>query len=187
MTPIIGFGHRSRVGKDTCSKFLNTELRIMGVKTVHVGFADKLKETCFDLYGWAGMKRKQHYEDHPIDRNIILPLLGKTPLQIWVEVGNKLREVYAQTWIQAALRGQQNTQVVIVSDVRYPNEVEAIKKLNGLVFKVIRPDVPVLDTIADNALEGCDPLIWNGIIRNDTSLADLHQQMRTLAEQVRDG
>lgn len=185
MIPIIGFGHRSRVGKDTASKFLNTELRIAGIKTVHVGFADKLKEVTFDLYSWAGMRRKQHYEEHPADRQKIIPELGKTPVELWVAIGNKLREVYDQTWIKVALLGQQNTQVIIVSDVRYPNEVATIHGLGGLVFRIKNSRAPILDTVADNALEGSN--VFDGTIENDGTLADLHNLMVTLAEQVRNG
>lgn len=185
MVPIIGFGHRSRVGKDTAAKFLNTELRIAGIRTVHVGFADKLKEVTLDLYSWAGMKRKQHYEDYPADRQKILPELGMTPVEIWVATGNKLREVYDKTWIKVALLGQQNTQVIVVSDVRYPNEVDVIHGLGGLVFRIKNSRAPILDTVADNALEGSD--VFDGTIENEGALADLHSQMVTLAEQVRNG
>jgi hypothetical protein len=185
MIPIIGFGHRSRVGKDTCAGFLNTELRMLGTKTVHISFASKLKEVCYDVYGWAGMKRAIHYETNPADRQIKLPELGKTPVEIWVEVGNKLREVYDKTWIQAALRGQQNTQVVIVSDVRYPNELDVIHALGGKVFKVSNSRATVLDTVADNALEGCDINLWDGVIANEGTLAELHTEMRALAVMVR--
>lgn len=187
MTPIIGFGHRSRVGKDTASGFLNTELRIMGIKTIHVSFAAKLKETCYDVYGWSGIKRAIHYEEHPEDRQKIIPELGMTPVELWVKVGNKLREVYDKTWIKAALCGQQNTQVVIVSDVRYPNEVDVIHGLGGLVFRIKNSRAPILDTVADNALEGCTGETWDGTIENEGSLADLHLQIRLLAEQVRNG
>jgi hypothetical protein len=179
MRPIIGFGHRSRVGKDTCSKFLNTELRMAGIKTAHVSFAWKLKEVCHDLYGWAGMKPPIHYENFPADRQIKLPAIGKTPVEIWVEVGNKLREVYPLTWIQVALRGQKNVDVVIVSDVRYQNEVDAIREIGGVVYKVVKPDAPVLDTVADNALEGYTG--WDGVIENIGTLNDLYPKVKAIA------
>jgi len=185
MIPVVGFGHRSRVGKDTCAKFLNTELRMLGISTVHVSFASKLKEVCFDLYGWAGLKRAIHYENCPADRQIVLPALNKTPVQIWVEVGNKLRDVYPLTWVQAALRGQTNVKVVIVSDVRYQNEVDAIRDLGGKVYKVKNSRAVVLDTIADNALQEVPDDGWDGIIENEGTIADLHSQMRVLSGQVR--
>jgi hypothetical protein len=179
MRPIIGFGHRSRVGKDTCSKFLNTELRMAGIKTAHVSFAWKLKEVCYDLYAWAGLKKPIHYENFPADRQIKLPHLNMTPVEIWVAVGNKLREVYARTWIDAALRGQQNVDVVIVSDVRYQNEIDAIKELGGVNYKVIKPDAPILDTVADNALEGFTG--WDGIIENVGTLNELYPKVKELS------
>lgn len=185
MIPAIGFGHRSRVGKDTASKFLNTELRLAGVKTVHVSFAWKLKEICYDLYGWAGLKQPIHYENFPADRQIKLPILGLTPVEIWVAVGNKLREVYPKTWIDLALRGNKNAEFVIVSDVRYQNEVEAIKELGGRVYKIVRPDAAVLDTVADNALENFTG--WDALIENNGTQESLYEKIKTMAKAVKDG
>lgn len=185
MIPVVSFGHRSRVGKDTCAGFLNTELRMLGTKTVHVSFASKLKEVCYDLYSWDGMKRAIHYENIPADRQKKLPTIGKTPVEIWVEVGNKLREVYLLTWVQAALRGQMNAEVVIVSDVRYPNEIEAIRLLGGKIYKVTNSRAPILDTVADRALQDLPDTDWDGILVNEGTLAELHTQIRILAGQVR--
>lgn len=185
MTPIIGFGHRSRVGKDTATGFLNTELRMLGVKALHISFASKLKEISYDLYSWAGMKRPIHYESHPADRQIKLPELGLTPVEVWVAVGNKLREVYPETWVQCALRGQQNAECIIVSDVRYPNEVAAIRSLSGKIYKISRRNVPILDTVTDNALDNF--MGWDGIIVNDGTLAELHTEIRALAVLIRGG
>lgn len=185
MIPVIGFGHRSRVGKDTCAGFLNTELRMLGIKTVHVSFASKLKEVCYDLYSWAGLKRAVHYENCPADRQKLLPAIGKTPVTIWVEVGNKMRDVYPLTWVQAALRGQVNAQVVIVSDVRYQNELDAIREMGGLVYKITNSRAPFLDTVADNALQDLPDDKWDGVIANEGTLAELHSQIRLLAGKVR--
>lgn len=180
MPKLIGFGHRSRVGKDTASKFLNTILRSQyKINSVHVSFAFKLKDVCHQLFGWAGHKPPIHYENFPEDRTKILPAIGKTPLELWIEVGNKLRDVYDNVWVDFCLQGQPLTaDVVIISDVRFPNEISRIYELGGVCFKVTRDAAPILESKSDAALD--DWTNWTGHIQNNGTQADLHRIVQEL-------
>lgn len=179
MSTVVAFGHRSRVGKDTCVKYLSTILSTQGYKVQHIAFATALKDTCFQLYGWAGLKRAIHYENHPEDRQVILPLIGKTPVQIWVEVGNALRGVYENTWVDLALKTQYKSDFILFSDLRYPNEIVAVEAAGGYHFKVNNSRATVLDTVADNALQGYAD--WFGYIMNEGTLHDLNVSIEKLA------
>lgn len=177
---IIGFGHHSRVGKDTSAKFLNTILRAQyKINAIHVSFAWKLKEVCFQLFGWAGHKPPIHYENFPEDRTRVLQAIGKTPLQLWIEVGNKLREVYDNVWVDFALQGQPLTaDVIIISDVRFPNEINRIYELGGMCFKVTRSGVPLLDSPSDKALDNWTN--WTGVLQNEGTQAELHKLVQEM-------
>src|SRR5215831_6539922 len=98
---IVGLGHRKFCGKDTIAKFLCTEYRLRNPKSnvVRRGFAYKLKQTCYELYGWAGLRSPEYYDQYPDNKEDFLPLIGKTVRQIWIEVGMALRGVYHATWI----------------------------------------------------------------------------------------
>lgn len=187
MTKIIGFGHRKRVGKDQSAKFLDTHLRCNAIKSSKLSFASKLKDVCYTLYGWAGLQPGIFYEDEANAhlREVILPDIGMTPREIWIKVGNKLREVYADTWIDAALRTKISADILIVTDVRFPNEVAKIQSLGGHVFKIKRPGVPVSDDASDSALD--DFTGWNGIIDNDGDLKVLHGKIKDLGDKVING
>jgi hypothetical protein len=71
---ILALGHRAQTGKDTLSGFMATEIRLTNKKVnVQVaGFADELKDFCYKMYSWAGLKRKEHYETHPEDKKLVL-------------------------------------------------------------------------------------------------------------------
>lgn len=182
MRLVIGFGHKSRVGKDTCTKFLVTLLRMGKVNVQHISFAKKLKEVCHDLYGWAGLKDATHYENYPEDRYRILPAIGKSPLTIWVEVGNAIRGVYSETWVKAALLSA-TADVVVVSDVRFPNEVDVIlEQPGGRVYKVVNDKAPMLDTESDKALDSFEG--WTGVFENNGTMNDLYNKIEAFSVEI---
>lgn len=180
---IIGFGHRKRVGKTTSANFLSTSLRCdcPGKQIAVVSFADKLKDICYQLYGWAGHERPVYYENHPEYREQKLAELNLTPREIWIDVGNKLRQVYERTWLDFALKGVK-ADVIIIPDVRYPNEAEEILKSNGQLYKIVRDCVAVSNDVADCALN--DFTDWTGIIDNNGTLEDLNTDMEVLSREI---
>lgn len=186
MPQIIGFGHRRRTGKDASAKFLDTILRIERpkLKVVKVSFAAKLKETTYELFKWAGLERGIFYESEKgaLLKEIVLPAIGMSPREIWIKVGNALRVVYADVWIDCALRNFPDASVVIVTDVRFPNEVAKIQALGGRVLKLVRPGEPMSDDVSDSALDECT--MWDGYIQNDSDLGALYVKIDELAQDI---
>jgi hypothetical protein len=173
------------MGKDTATKMLITALKFGAVQfpkgVRHVSFATHLKAVSHRLYKHLGLKDGEHYENNPKDRDIVLPTINKTAVQIWIDVGMALRVVYPDTWVDAGIWGA-DSDVIIISDLRFPNEVARIKSLGGLCVKIHKPDVPYRDSPADNALE--DYTGWDKVIINDGSLNDLHKQIEALARVI---
>ncbi len=181
---IYAFGHRSRVGKDTCVNFLETHLRIANIEVLRVSFAFELKMATHRLFKSFGVEHPVHYENHPEARNIVIPKLGCDVVELWIKYGNAIRDIYEPIWIELALKQDDGTaQVILISDCRFPNEVEAIQRLGGKVHKVIRPDIPILNSVSDEALEGFEG--WDGMIMNTGTLADLNFLMEGLADEIK--
>ncbi len=175
---IIAFGHRKGVGKSTASKFLTTHLRCEypDLKIKEVSFAAKLKDISWQLFGWGGLKRGVYYETHYREKEILLPKLDLSPRQIWIGVGNRLREVSERVWIDYALNIKADT--IIISDLRFTNEALAINTRGGTLVKINR----------DEAVEGTDPAevdlvkwkAWDCIINNNGTLNELNEKVVTL-------
>lgn len=174
----IAFGHRKRVGKDTAARFLISDLRIRmpGKKIVKVGFADKVKDVAFQIYSWAGLMPGEFYEDdrHMHLREVVLPKIGKTPRQLWIGVGNGIRQAssYDGTWLDYLLNTVQ-ADVVVIKDMRFPTEADGIKAAGGVIYKIDRPSEPKVTDGADDPLE--DYTGWTGLIKNDTTLNEFHR------------
>lgn len=185
---ILGFGHRKRVGKDTITDMINTQLRIAkpGLRVKKVSFAAKLKDVSYQLFGWAGVQRALFYEN-PANahlRETKLPAIDLTPREVWIKLGNAVRSVYAGVWVEHALKGTE-ADVILIPDVRFPNEVDAIRGLGGRVYKVTRSSVAVSTDESDCALADFDD--WDAVLPNDGDMMDLYNHADKLVKEVLDG
>lgn len=190
MTKMIAFGHEKNVGKDTAARFLTTHLRMKrkGSNIQKHGFADKLKDQCYQLYSWAGLMPGAWY-DEPENRTlkeVALPLIGKSPRRIWIDYGQAVRaNVLDTTWIDY-IHYTYRCDLIIISDLRFPMEADRILQLGGLLFKINRPDIPHTSDEAD------DPLLeykrWTANIPNDGSLNLFYERVINICmEYLSDG
>ncbi len=174
---VIGLGHYSRVGKDSFADYFLECLAEYGpVRGIKRSLAWKLKQICFELYAWDGMMPPEHYEtaEGAKDRDIKLPTLGMTPVEIWVAMGTKAvrNNVYDRTWLDYLLKTDHECDVLVVPDVRFPNEADAIKAMGGTLIKVVRPGFGPRKTVADRALMGYDG--WDYVIGAAGTMDSLH-------------
>lgn len=168
---IVAFGHEKEVGKDTAATFCITELRLNfpRLRIQKRGFADKLKQQCYELYSWDGIKTADYYEDHRELRDIPLPIVGKTPREIWIEHGMNVRKIYAHTWIDFLLYdAQKHCDLLFIKDLRFPDEGKVVNERGGRVYKIERPSIPHTSDEADDALIGWDG--FHSTLLNDGSL-----------------
>lgn len=156
---LIGLGHSARVGKDTVGGLLAQDHGF-----ITVAFADALRSVAYDsredvrdlvdVLGWDVAKT-----EHPWVRDYLIAL------------GNACRShIGSGVWIDAVLRDD-HAQDLVITDVRYPNEAEAILARGGYVYRVTRPGVEPLPNVADQALVGWTG--WTGEIVNDGTIEDL--------------
>ena len=177
MTYFVGIGHYSRVGKDTLANAIVYSLQEVFpfVTVAKKSFAAKLKALAYQLYGWAGLQPQAFYEVQENEhlRQVKLPVVNLTPVEIWCKLGtDAIREkVYDMTWVDALLRSEHKERVVVIPDVRFPNEANAIKAAGGLLVKVVRPGYGPLNTTADRALIGYDG--WDLIVGGSGEMSEL--------------
>lgn len=174
---IFAFGHRKLVGKDTFVRFLIEILRKKHSKLniQRVGFADKLKATCHLLYAHAGHKDPSYYEHTVNSKNEKLFGLDCTVRDLWLGFGNHARLYDKDIWINPILKTN-HCDILFITDLRYPNEVDAVKEAGGKVIKIENKNIVYTPDPADSAL--IDFNNWNEIIENNGTLQELY----TLAE-----
>lgn len=169
---IIGLSGWARNGKDTIADHL-----IANYGYERISFAAPMKEALYrlnpkitingvpgvsvklgvDLYGWDDLKT------HGPEVRELLQRFG-------TEVG---REMFGEDfWVDAAIDSIQDGSKVVVSDVRYQNEANAIKKLGGEVWRVVRPGY---DAANDHASEhDLNEYNFDQVLENTGSVSALH-------------
>lgn len=112
---VIGLGHKARQGKDTAANFMIDQL---GSRALRIGFADA-------LYAVARVEHGMTTKDPKL-----LQYLGTEVFRA------KDPEVWVRTVYHTAL--DKRPDVLIIPDVRFPNEAEFVKQMGGTLVKVVR-------------------------------------------------
>jgi hypothetical protein len=161
---LIGLSGRKFSGKDTVAMYL-------GLKYERRKFAEKLKKMISVLLDCS----VQALEDHEFKEAPILGTLNPRTLMqtLGTEWGRALDE---NIWVNAATWDLQPEHNVVFTDVRFPNEAEAIKKLGGVLIKVMRPHLHSTDTHpSETSLDDYDD--WDYVIDNSSTLDDLRKEI----------
>ncbi len=183
---IVAFGHRKRVGKDTAAKFLisHTRMTYPGLNVRKAGFSDKVKSIACELFCKHGLQAGDFYEE-PQNAHLRyerLPGIEKTPVELWIGVGNGLRAATVNSVWYDYLLGNVRADLLVVKDMRFPGEADGILSQGGLVYRIDRPGVRQDNDGADDQLVGYDR--WSGVITNDGDLNDLHAKIVAIAGDV---
>lgn len=160
---LVGLTGYAQTGKDTIASVLVNKY---GFK--RVAFADKLKEFTLatdsyirdlvQMYGWEDAKKDPYVRER---------------LQ---NVGVAARDVFGEDfWIQQSGIGEYGS--FVISDVRFRNESEYVRRRGGIIVRVTRDGVgPVNEHISDQ-LEGVE---HDYIFDNSGSLEDLERNVEQL-------
>lgn len=173
----IGIGHYARVGKDTLANAIIAECRRMDPHyTIRkLPWAAKLKDVCHQLYGWAGLRELEYYETEPgaSQREVVLPALGKSPRQIWIDMGtHAVRDkVFHDTWRDYVLKTDHQADCIIVPDTRFFNEIDGLGMIRGHRVKVVRPGYGPGKNRPDRELVPYRG--WNNVWLNSGSMDDV--------------
>lgn len=187
----IGLGHYKRTGKDSFADYLVQAVcdRRIGIRITKQSLAWKLKQVCFELYAWAGLREPEYYETREGEkfREVVLPQLGKSPREIWIAFGTKaVRDhVYERTWLDYLIKSDHKHDIVIVPDVRFPNEFEELQKSGAILIKVVRPGYGPGPNRPDRALLGRND--WSNVIGMSGEMSELESWAKMYAEWIAGG
>jgi len=145
MPPIIGITGKAGSGKDTLAAYF-----VEHHGYVKYALADPLKQELNHLFGW----KPARWEDRDWKEKYMYG--GKTPRE-WAQwLGAFARHVDEDHWIGTLMLrafDEGNIGRLVISDVRYDNEAEAIIANNGIVLEVVRPGItPVTEHHSENGV-----------------------------------
>ena len=173
---LIGLCGPAGAGKNTVADFLTDS---DGCTFMQIAFADPLYECVSTITGIPVARLK--------DRDVkeaIIPRLGKSPRQLLQTLGTEWGRgsVHPEIWIRIAMERAANHLThngVVITDVRFDNEAQAVIDAGGEVWKVTRPGWRCLadDAAVHQSEAGVGDHLITRTIDNSGSLDDLRDQL----------
>jgi hypothetical protein len=126
MTPvIIGVAGRARSGKDTVASLFSKTHRV-------VRFAQPIKDAVKALYGWSDIETEADIKD------VVDPSWGISPRSAMIHVAQSTRLFVANDFFVKRLFDSWEGDAIVIPDVRYKHEVDAIHARGGITIKITR-------------------------------------------------
>lgn len=179
MMTLIGLTGRAGAGKDTVRRILEDDHGFWGM-----AFADPVRDMARALLSHV-------YAEHAVERRelkeVAVPVLGVSYRQIAQTLGTEWgrQMIRPSLWIdiamsKARLSASRGHTRIVISDVRFPDEMEAIRGMGGVIWAVTRPGVePVREHVSEHMARDC-ALYADAVVCNSGTLEDLAQRVKEL-------
>lgn len=165
-------------GKDTTADYL-----VKKYDFTKISFAQPLKDICKILFNFDD---EQLYGNK---KEVLDPRWGISPRTAFQYIGtdmfrNKIKEIMPNVennfWVNLAIDNYKNiikncpTNSVVIADVRFQNEIDAVKNNGGIIIKIVRPTLQNND---QHASENIGDLEGDFEILNDGTLENLYSKI----------
>jgi len=182
---LIAFTGNKGSGKSTAADYLFNHYGFQ-----KIGFADPLKAACKILFGFS----EEQLEGH--QKEIIDPYWGVTPRRVMQIIGTEIFQydipkhlpemnIEREFWIKWFERWYyyhyQEGNNVVISDLRFQHEADAVKKYNGKIIQILRNTNEPSDNHPSEyelSLIDCDYELWNDYIQF------LHEDLDVLMDEL---
>jgi len=132
---LVGLLGQAQSGKDSVADYLETNHLF-----VKASFAGELKRVCAELFDLTYDQLNTTEGKATID-----PRYDITPRTILQKVGTDwFRSIYPKVWTDRLFKLIMGKLKVVITDVRFLNEVVAVKEHGGFVIRLIREDYQAL-------------------------------------------
>jgi hypothetical protein len=188
---LIGIMGKIRSGKSTAANHL-----VSNYQFVEKSFAEPLKLGCKEIFILSDEQvfGTQEQKEAPDDRwwghsgREILQFVGTQLLRkqlknLIPEIGEDIFVHSFELWYKKEIMANPNLRVVI-SDVRFQNEFDCIKRLGGIVIKINRPDIKSTST-HESEIEMDKIINYDHLIQNnctDKYFVEIDNIIRPLLE-----
>ncbi len=147
---IVGISGKRRTGKSLLASMLEARYGY-----IQLSFAKVLKQEVREIFGLT-----EDHTDGPL-KEIPLWHGGPSPRDVMIRYGQQIRKIDPNHWInrlkeQILSTSQAQIQTYVISDVRFINEADWIKRYNGLLVRLDRDEYLTGENINDLSETGLD-------------------------------
>jgi len=164
---ILAIHGKAQSGKGTTVSKVIEVYKAHGKTGVEINFADKLKDIVCDLF-----RIPRELMDTTEGKNTYIKQFDLTVREILQRFGTEVaRNIYEDIWVwnlQQIIRDHIDTDIICVSDMRFPNEYEMMKKEGAILLKTIRPGF-VIDQHSHHSEIALDHITeWHSLCISET-------------------
>jgi hypothetical protein len=165
---IIGLVGRARSGKDTVALFIAQMKSSFQIRRI----AQPVKDSLRCLYGWDNRHIEGPYKE------VIDPYVQKSPRQAMIETAERVKLESGQDFFIKMLLDTWDGKNLVIPDVRFQNEIDAIRRYGGVLVKINRDGCSGF-----SSEDHIDALVTDYTVHN-TSLPSLHSQVADVLESM---
>jgi hypothetical protein len=177
---LIGLHGPAGAGKDSVAAVIKADHIRRGERCRATAFAERLYLAVSAITGLSPAVLR-----HREAKEKVIPWLGKSPRQLLQSLGTEWGRtlVHPDIWVRATLEDARPWLArgisVVITDVRFDNEAEAIRQAGGRVLRITRPNASCLagDTAQHPSEAGISPHLIDGEIVNDGGLDALEKKV----------
>lgn len=174
---VIGLSGYARSGKDTIGHFLGER------GYVRASFGDHIRTALYTLNPLVGEDRRladvidtYGWEQAKVERPEVRELLQR----LGSEVGRDL--IDQNVWVDLTLRNLPDGANVVVTDCRFPNEADVVKRLGGEIWRVMRPGHGPANNHPSEV--GLDSWAFDRVFVNDTTREELRERVLGVIDEM---
>lgn len=182
-TFIVGLTGFAGAGKDTAAQFLKEALAARQKRVACMAFADPIRAALMAMGVPSSYMNERSLKEAPIPGiGVSYRLLAQT---LGTEWGRQ--QISADFWVSLVEQRLQGLDMVhhlpnvlVMTDVRFQNEADWIRRQHGMLVRVDRQGVaPVRCHVSERELHGIEH-----VVRNDSDLEALRTRCDALCHQV---
>lgn len=175
---VVGFAGLAGSGKTTAAEALLNEAVEQHLSAAKLSFAAALRQICAIAYPWVP---REYFCGNKTQKETQIPGMpeGITGRKILQRIGtDAFRNIYDQTWVRIIeyqiedARQRGNMDLIVIDDVRFPNELEMLKRMGAVTLRCNR-EQPAKPPILWEDSEGNTVWVTPGIHESEAHIPTL--------------
>ena len=183
---VVGISGKKGAGKDLFYSYV----KALSPSSKRVAFADYLKHIARQQFGLSIEQTDGHLKEKPTQYP------NWTPRRIMIELGQFYRQVDPMYWVKKAfevIKGMPNGSIVVITDVRFPNEADFIRKCGGFMVRLERsnakreeiyPGCSTEENISETALDDYKAFNFRVPASRNENPQQLQQQVEEIIHEI---
>ena len=150
------------------------------------------EQSGWEIKKWAGKLKTiasmltgipvEKFEDQQFKKTDLGPEWDMTVRDFLQKLGtDAVRDgLHSNAWVNALMSDYTSESKWVITDTRFPNEAEAIRKKDGIMIRVERPGVKPINNHPSET--GLDDYTFDHVIKNNGSIEDLLLKVKSILQ-----